>query len=184
MLIIFGAIFLLVGIVSLVITRDLFGTMVALFILILLLVQIFLSIFWFASLGEKWEYAEILDRAERVFATAGDEEAKQEISVELLYSARGFCWRDCSTEDYRNLFMVKNHLDQPVQAELKILAANERKQQLAMYESLPIDLQPGEYRVVVTEETNLEDSVWDRWTSYTDEKIAFFQYQYRYEPIK
>jgi len=128
-------------------------------------------------LGGKWEYANILKHAEKVFAK--DEDIRDgKIRVELVFSSPVPCWRNCSSENYRHLFMVKNYTDEPMKVRLKIELFNERKESLDTITSLPIVVQPGEYRSVVTKWTDEESSVWDQWSYRSEEPIAYFRYWY------
>jgi hypothetical protein len=137
--------------------------------------------FFLFPVGGKWEYANLLNRAAKVFEK--EENIRDgKIRVELVFSAPRPCWRNCSDQDYRNLFMVKNYTNQPMHVQLKIEVFNARKEPLGHIESLEISLQPGEYRPVIAKETNEEHSVWDQWTFTSDEQVAYFRYWYDARP--
>lgn len=182
---VFAGIFLFCGVVAHIIGRrqpkTVHNPVAMVIILCGLLFELFLVFLWFAPLGQKWEYANILDRAQQAFAKSDAD--NQEITVELLYSGR-FCAKRCTSEDrYRNLFLVKNQLNQPVQVSVYVSAFNDRKEHLKTSETASINLQPGEYRVLMSSETDLEKSIWDRWTFYTDQQVAYFQYDYKKAPL-
>ncbi|NGQ93572.1 hypothetical protein G3578_00060 [Brevibacillus sp. SYP-B805] len=177
-----GVILLFVGIVTHFIGRGnphLHNPIVANTVLFMIIFLFSLLFFWFYPLGQKWEYAQILNRAKQVL-TKYDPQTNQEITVHLLYSGRISSGRGSSPNPYRNLFMVKNHLDRPVQAQVMITAKNQQNEEIEVHESSVIPLQPGEYRMVITDETDLNRSVWNRWTFETWDRIADYSYQYRY----
>jgi hypothetical protein len=134
-------------------------------------------------LSGKWEYVNILKHAEIVFAK--DEDIRDgKIRVELVFSSPLPCWRNCSSEDYRHLFMVKNYTDEPMKVRLKIELFDDRKESLDTIASLPIVVQPGEYRPVITKWTDEKSSVWDQWSYRSEEPIAYFRYWYDARPVR
>jgi hypothetical protein len=177
-----GGTFLLCGIIAHFKTpKSVRNTKAVTLFLLALFVYLCILYFLIYPVAGKWEYANVLDHAAKVFAK--DQNIRDgKIRVELVFSAPRPCWRNCSDQDYRNLFMVKNYTKQPMHVQLTIEAFNARKEPLGQIESLDISLQPAEYRPVIAKETNVENSIWDQWTFTSDEQVAYFRYWYDARP--
>jgi|GEM_PF-5427590 len=132
--------------------------------------------FWYWPLGQKWEYAKVLDRAEQMLSA---NDPTQKITVHYLHT-RDMSTRNSSTPGpYEHIFMVKNHLNEPVRAQVLITVYNRQNERVEGQMSSIIPLQPGEFQLVTTEETILESSVWNRRSFSTNQRIAGFDYIFR-----
>ncbi|WP_134682596.1 hypothetical protein [Brevibacillus migulae] len=176
---VFGAIFLLCGIIAHFLNRGVpssgYNPKATFLAILVLWLHIFLFMAVYIPLGQKWEYASTFDRAERVFSKS--EPAKDHpVRVELVYATKEPCSR-CSNRDYLNLFMVKNDGDQAVDVKVKLYAYDADKEPLTQGESPVITVPPGGIRQIATDKTNMESSIWNQWTFRTDEPIGFYRYE-------
>lgn len=88
----------------------------------------------------------------------------------------------CRDWDYDHYFYIRNNLDVPkeVQVKLWIVTKNEKK----TVDSLIMKMEPGETRLVETEETNSGSSTWGKYTFKTELHIDEHDYIYRFRDVE
>ncbi|GEL76477.1 hypothetical protein [Tenuibacillus multivorans] len=130
---------------------------------------------WFVPGGEKMRYVDNLNSA-----IAETENSNEEIDVTFV-SSEDYCLRIryCDPE-YMNVFYVKNNLDQAKEVQLLIRALGKNRQEIEVIESDIMKLDPGELKMVETEETLDFKEIWGKYSFKTKEKVRDYQHQYRY----
>lgn len=90
----------------------------------------------------------------------------------------------CSDDEYENFFFVKNNLDkaQEVQVEIRAYGADKKVQK--EINSTIMKLEPGEVKLITTEETWEDSSPWNQWTFQTDKRVGYYEYMYRYRDVR
>lgn len=148
-----------------------FALCIALFVLII-------SIFA-APTGKKAAFAFSINQA--IEATK-QTDTNEEIPV-VLVSSEQECLRrtaTCRNSSYSNQFFIKNNGDHVQETQVQIRALNNNDQEMKVIDSKIMTLQPGELRLLETEETNDNSSIWNQYSFQTDYRIANFQYKLRH----
>ena len=137
-------------------------------------------IVWVYPLAEKASYIIRLDSA---IAVANEQQDGEEITVVFMSSEKKCVRRrteNCNSSDYQNAFFVKNNLDQTKQVQVQIRALDRQENELKSVESKIMTLEAGELKLVETEETADEASIWSRSTFETEVRTVSYQSIYRY----
>ncbi len=87
---------------------------------------------------------------------------------------------NCNSSDYQNAFFVQNNLDETKQVQVQIRALDHEQNELKSVESKIMTLQAGELKLVETEETSDQESIWSRSSFETEVRTASYQSIYRY----
>lgn len=140
-----------------------------------------IAFLWYFPLGQKMAYADTLDNAVNAM---DDTEENQEISVVLVKSENACLRTRACDDEFNNVFYVRNNLDQPKEFQVRISAANENEEELQTIDSEIIELDPGEMKMVETEETNDNTDIWSQYSFVTEERVAYYQYNYRFRDVE
>ncbi|MRG86113.1 hypothetical protein [Salinibacillus xinjiangensis] len=149
-------------------------------ILGMLLATIAVGFFWFHPIGEKILLIQSYSNAEEVFA---EEEEKKEFSLALVYS-EDICINTrttrCSMDDYKNIVMAKNNLNETYEVQFKMRVLNMNDEELKVIDSNIMTLKPGEIKQVKTSETIEASSEWSQYSFQTEDQVHSYQYTFRY----
>ncbi|WP_174614146.1 hypothetical protein [Virgibacillus ihumii] len=132
---------------------------------------------WFMPLGNKISYAVTLNNA--ISAMENSSENKEISLVQVLSESDCFRRRNCD-EEYKNVFYVRNNLDNTKEVQLQIYALDANKEELKVIDSNIMELEPGEIQMVKTEETNEKRNIWSQPTFKTERRVVYYKYNYRY----
>lgn len=108
---------------------------------------------------------------------------EQGLNDPLLVSSEQECLRrtaSCRNSSYSNQFFIKNNGDHVQEAQVQIRTLNNNDQEMKVIDSKIMTLQPGELRLLETEETNDNSSIWNQYSFQTAYRIANFQYKLRH----
>lgn len=136
---------------------------------------------WYHPTAEKMMVAAAITTANEI-----DDEEEKELSLILVHSERECSLTysfQCRDQDYKNLFIVKNKMDQQVEVQFKIRAYGSEQQELKQIDSDIMTLAPHEIKVVTTAETFEETSVWSQRTFRTRSPVSSYEYRYRYQSL-
>lgn len=135
---------------------------------------------WVYPFGEKSSY---VYRMEVAVQALSESETDEEITVLLMNSEKQCVRRKterCIDEDYQNYFLVKNNLDEEKEVQVRIRALNTDKEEIKVVDSNIMTLGAGELRLVETEETNDNTSIWSRSTFTTEIRTSYYEYLFRF----
>ncbi|MGF2614312.1 hypothetical protein FZC84_19405 [Rossellomorea vietnamensis] len=191
-LIITGVFLLILSIINIVVSityKDApksFHNPKALWIFIGVLCMIFLLLFlWIIPFAQKTSYVNKIQVA--MNALEEEEKNKEEMTV-LFMSSEQECVRrrtnSCAGEEYENTFFVKNNLDEEKEVQVRIRALDSDKNELKIVESEIMTLDAGELRLVETEETSDNSSVWSRSSFQTEYRTHFYQSIFRFRDVE
>ncbi|SFA91179.1 hypothetical protein SAMN04488072_103221 [Lentibacillus halodurans] len=130
---------------------------------------------WFMSLGQKMAYTVTLNNAVSAMA---DTPGNEDVSLVLVRSERDCLRRRGCDEQYHNVFYVRNNLNQPKEMQIKIHAANNDQEEIKVIDSKIMKLDPGELKMVKTEETS--DHIWSQYSFTTEEPVLYYHYNFRH----
>lgn len=134
---------------------------------------------WVYPLGEKASYINKIENALAFSEQQGDEE----ITV-LFMSSERKCMRtntsNCHSQPYHNSFFLKNNLDTQKEVQVRIRALDSEQQELKVIDSDIMTLEAGELKLVETEESFDEASIWSRSSFETDRRVQSYESLYRY----
>lgn len=134
---------------------------------------------WVYPFAEKVSYVNKIGTA----LAASEQQADEEITIVFLSSERK-CFRtsssNCHSTPYSNSFFVKNNLDAQKEVQVQIRALDSKQEELKMIESDIMTLEPGELKLVETEETSDSSSIWSRSSFETDVRTHSYVSIYRY----
>ncbi|WP_404452182.1 hypothetical protein LG329_17790 [Virgibacillus necropolis] len=135
---------------------------------------------WFIPLAGKTAYVVDLNTA----VSAEDKEGDRDFTL-VLVKSEGDCLtvRNCSDENFNNVFYLKNNTDSEKEVQVKVRALNEEKQEIEIIDSLIMKIDSGKMKMVKTEETDEDTSIWDRHSFETDVRVEYFQYKIRMREI-
>ncbi len=140
-------------------------------------------IMWVYPLAEKASY---IHKVENALALSEQQQAPEEITV-LFMSSERKCFRthtsNCHSEPYQNSFFLKNNLDTQKEVQLRIRALGSEQQELKVIESDIMTLEAGELKLVETEESFDEASIWSRSSFETDRRVQSYESLYRYRDV-
>lgn len=117
---------------------------------------------------------------------ASDEAQTEDFPVVLITSERE-CLKNtssCRNSPYSNQFFVRNNLDKTQEVQVKIRALNSSGEEMKVIDSHIMTLQPGELRLVKTEETNETSSPWNQYSFQTDSFTGQYEYWKRHRDPK
>lgn len=137
-------------------------------------------IMWVYPLAEKASY---IHKVQKALAMSEQQQADEEITV-LFLSSEKECLRttssNCHNETYKNSFFLKNNLDSQKEVQVRIRALDAEQKELKVIESDVMTLEAGELKMVQTEETYEDESIWSRSSFETDHRIHSYESLYRY----
>ncbi|SIT83790.1 hypothetical protein [Edaphobacillus lindanitolerans] len=131
-----------------------------------------------APTGKKIAFAASIDQA---MANTENADA-EEFSVVLVSSERG-CLRynaSCRSAPYSNQFFVKNHSGETKEVQVKIRALSGSNKEMKVIDSRIMTLKPNELRLLETEETSSDSSVWNQYSFETDHRTVSHQHMVRF----
>lgn len=135
---------------------------------------------WVYPLGEKTSY---INKIENALALAEHQQGDEEITV-LFMSSERECLRtntsNCHSQPYQNTFFLKNNLDIQKEVQVRIRALDSEQTELKVIESDIMTLEAGELKLVETEESFDEASIWSRSSFETDRRVQSYESLYRY----
>lgn len=137
-------------------------------------------IVWVYPLAEKTSYIVRLDSA---IEAANEQQDGEEITIVFMSSEKQCIRRrteNCNSSDYQNAFFVKNNLDETKQVQVQIRALDRQQNELKAVESKIMTLGAGELKLVETEETSDQESIWSRSSFETEVQTASYQSIYLY----
>ncbi|MBP1916341.1 hypothetical protein J2Z23_003323 [Lederbergia galactosidilyticus] len=141
----------------------------AFYLLIILLIA--------TPIGKKVAFAESINQAMTTTQNADTEG----ISIALVGSERE-CLRStsCRNTPYSNQYFIKNNLDKTQEVQVKIRALNSKNEEMKVIDTKIMTLKPNELRLLETEETIEDSSVWNQYSFQTDDRIATYQHMLRF----
>lgn len=186
-LIICGAFLLIVGIVNFIVSilfkgapKSFHNPKTALAVTGVLCAVILFFTMWVYPLGEKASY---IHKVQTALAMAEQQQADEEITV-LFLSSEKECMRtsssNCNNETYKNSFFLKSNLDEQKEVQVRIRALDSEQQELKVIESDVMTLEAGELKLVETEETSDDESLWSRSSFETDSRVRSYESLYRF----
>ena len=135
---------------------------------------------WVYPLGEKTSY---IHQVENALAMSEQQQGDEEITV-LFMSSERKCIRtntsNCHYQPYHNTFFLKNNLDTEKEVQVRIRALDSEQKELKVIESDIMTLEAGELKLVETEESFDEASIWSRSSFETDRRVQSYESLYRY----
>ena len=135
---------------------------------------------WVYPLADKFSYVFAVEDA---LAAAEERPDAEEITVVFMSSDKN-CFRlstsHCNGITYKNAFFLKNNLDIQKEVQVQIRALDAKQNELKVIESDIMTLEAGELKLVETEETSDESSIWSRFSFETDARTHSYESMYRY----
>lgn len=135
---------------------------------------------WVYPLAEKASY---IQKIENAIAVSEKQQADEEITV-LFMSSEKNCFRltssNCDSEKYKNSFFLKNNLAVQKEVQVHIRALDSKQKELKAVESDIMMLEAGELKLVETEESSEQASIWSRSSFETDYQVQSYEFLYRY----
>ncbi|KRG13659.1 hypothetical protein ACA30_14235 [Virgibacillus soli] len=127
--------------------------------------------------GKKVAFAESINQA----MTATQNADTEEFSIALVSSERE-CLRSssCRNTPYSNQYFIKNNLSKTQEVQVKIRALNSKNEEMKVIDTKIMTLKPNELRLLETEETIEDSSVWNQYSFQTDDRIAKYQHMLRF----
>ncbi|GGA60320.1 hypothetical protein [Ornithinibacillus halotolerans] len=192
LLIIAGAIFVIVGGISLFVYFDFRGRDVPksvhdpkLLPVITFSVPLFLIYIGIILLPitEKINYSVSMDMVIEMTENYAED---KEFSVILTLSDNKCLDNSSSCRDsaYKNYFFVKNNLEKSQEVQVSIRAYKANKEIQMEINSNIIQLEPGEIKLITTEDSPTKTSPWNNYSFETDKRIEYYDYAYRYRDIE
>ena len=132
--------------------------------------------------GKKMAFSHAIDKAMEV----SDGAQAEDFPVVLVTSERE-CLKNtssCRNSPYSNQFFVRNNLDKTQEVQVKIRALSPSGHEMKVIDSHIMTLQPGELRLVKTEETNETSSPWNQYSFQTDSFTDHYEYWKRHRDPK
>ncbi|MGN7388914.1 hypothetical protein [Sporosarcina sp. SAFN-015] len=154
-------------------TVNVFTLCIAIFLFIILFIA--------APTGKKIAYATSIHQA----MAATEDVAEEEFSVLLVTSERE-CLRQttsCRNSAYSNQFFIKSNINKTQEVQVKIRALNSSNQEMKVIDSKIMTLEPNELRLLETEETNEEASVWNKYSFQTNHRVSHYEQMIRYRDV-
>lgn len=139
---------------------------------------LFITLFIAAPTGKKIGFAASINQAMASTQNVVDEE----FSI-VLVSSEKECLRNtssCRDMEYSNQFFIKNNLGKTQEVQVKIRALNSSNEEMKVIDSKIMRLEPNELRLLETEETSEDSSVWNQYSFQTDHRIASYEHMLRY----
>lgn len=135
---------------------------------------------WVYPLAEKASY---IQKIEHALAAANEQQDSEEITV-LFMSSEKKCFRtstsNCNSTGYTNSFFLKNNLDNQKEIQVRIRALDSKQKELKVIESDLMTLEAGELKLLETEESSDQASIWSRSSFETDYRVQSYESLYRY----
>ena len=135
---------------------------------------------WVYPLAEKTSY---IHKVENALAMSEQQEGDEEITV-LFMSSEKNCFRtstsNCHSQTYTNSFFLKNNLDTQKEVQVRIRALDSEQKELKAIESDVMTLEAGELKLIETEESSDQASIWSRSSFETDYQVQSYESLYRY----
>ncbi|WP_100009951.1 hypothetical protein [Lentibacillus sediminis] len=79
---------------------------------------------------------------------------------------------------------MRNNLEEPKEFQVRISAANNNQEEIETIDSEIMEVGPGEMKMVVTEETSDNQDIWSQYSFETEERVAYYQYNYRFRDVE
>lgn len=135
---------------------------------------------WVYPLAEKASY---INKIENALALSEQQQGDEEITV-LFMSSERKCMRtntsNCHSQPYQNTFFLKNNLSTQKEVQVRIRALDSEQNELKVIDSDVMTLEAGELKLVETEESFDEASIWSRSSFETDRRVQSYESIYRY----
>ena len=135
---------------------------------------------WVYPLADKVSYIQTVEKA---LAAVEQQQEAEEITVVFMSSDKN-CFRlstsNCNSMTYKNSFFLKNNLAIQKQVQVRIRALDSNQQELKVVESDVMTLEPGELKLVETEESSDKASIWSRSSFETEYRTQSYESLYRY----
>jgi len=144
-------------------------------------ISLFITIFIAAPTGKKIAFATSINQA----IAATKDVAEEEFSIVLVSSERE-CLRhtaSCQNSAYSNQYFIKNNLNKTQEVQVKIRALNSNNQEMKVIDSKIMTLEPNELRLLETEETSEDASVWNKYSFQTDHEVARYEQMVRFRDL-
>ncbi|RIW29371.1 hypothetical protein D3H55_19100 [Bacillus salacetis] len=145
----------------------------------------FLLLFtWVFPFAQKASY---VNKIETAMDALAETEADKEFTVLFMNSEKDCIRRrtnSCAGEEYNNFFFVKNNLDEQKEVQVRIRALDYDKKELKIVESVIMTLDAGELRLVETEETLENSSVWSKYSFQTEHQTHFYESMFRFRDVE
>lgn len=139
---------------------------------------------WVYPFAEKVSYIQEIEIA---LDAAEQRQDAEEITVVFMSSEKN-CMRtntsNCRSVTYKNTFFLKNNLDEQKEVQVQIRALDVEKQELKVVESDTMTLEAGELKLLETEETSDDSSIWSRSSFETDVRTHSYESIYRYRDVE
>lgn len=135
---------------------------------------------WVYPLADKVSY---IQKVEKALALAEQKQDAEEITVVFMSSEKD-CFRlsssNCNSVTYKNSFFLKNNLEREKEVQVQIRALDSKEKELKTVESDVMTLEPGELKLIETEETVDKASIWSRSSFETEVRTQSYESLYRY----
>lgn len=135
---------------------------------------------WVYPFAEKVSY---IQKVEKALDVAEQRQEGEEITVVFMSSEKN-CVRtntsNCRSVSYKNTFFLKNNLDVQKEVQVQIRALDVEEKELEVVESDIMTLEAGELKLLETEESSDESSIWSRHSFETDVRTHSYESIYRY----
>lgn len=139
---------------------------------------------WVYPVGAKISYIQIIEDAS---AAAEQQHENEEFTVVFMNSEKD-CFRlsgsNCTNVTYKNVFYIKNNLDVKKQVQVSIRALDSQKKERKTIESDVMTLEAGEMKLVETNETPDQASVWKLYSFESEYRIRSYEAMYRYDDVE
>jgi len=142
------------------------------------------SFSWIFPFAQKVSYVAQINAAMQELSQA---ETEEEVTV-LFMSSEKNCVRrrnsNCVDVDYDNRFFVKNNLDEKKQIQVRIRALDSNQKELKVVDSEIMTLDAGELRLVETEETYDDSSIWSKYSFQTEVRTNYYESLFRFRDVE
>ncbi|MBY7142366.1 hypothetical protein KFZ56_04505 [Virgibacillus sp. NKC19-3] len=142
--------------------------------------SLLIFLLWFMPIGQKISYVVTLNNAVSAMEASTEND---DISLVQVLSEADCVSRRCAP-NYNNVFYVRNNLDQPKEVQVKIRALNNNEEEVKVIDSEIVELDPDDMKMVTTEETIKSGNIWEQYSFKTEERVAYYQYNFRHRDLE
>ncbi|MGP4071114.1 hypothetical protein ACTWQB_01005 [Piscibacillus sp. B03] len=144
-----------------------------------LAVSMFIFMAWIYPAANKLDYTIALNNAYSELEQVDDEEIGLRLAVSEDRCLRR---RNCDFKIY-NVFYARNNMDEVKEVQFLIRTVNRDGSTQKEIESKVMRLEPGEIKLVETEETNSTADVWMKYSFTTENWFDGYQFKSRYRDV-
>jgi len=86
----------------------------------------------------------------------------------------------CRETNFSNQYFIKNNTGKTQEVQVKIRALNSLNEEMKVIDSKIMTLNPDEMRLLETDETNEDESIWNQFSFQTYGRVANYQHMLRH----